>query len=146
MDGGDVPRQALELELPVAVASVEQARLAVHRWLGDEALSAHVLTTLELVIEEVVMNLVLHAFDDARGQHFRLMVQALGDELRLDFEDEGRDFDPTATPSVRAAVSREEVRPGGLGLRLLHKRARWMRHSRCDGRNRLSIAIALGSA
>lgn len=143
MDRGDAQRipPELELELSVAAESVEPARQAVLHWLDGEALSARVLTTIELVIEEVVMNLALHAFDDPRGEHFRLRVRRDGDELQLSFEDRGRDFDPGAP-----APARDDTRPGGLGLPLLRKRVRWMRHTRRDGHNLLTLAVGLASA
>jgi serine/threonine-protein kinase RsbW len=135
--------QALELRLPVAVESVEHLRQAVWHWLGDTVLPPRVATTMELVVEEVVMNLVMHAFDDPQGHSFGLRVERVDDELRFAFDDDGRDFDPAAPGPGRDALSPGETRPGGLGLPLLRKRTRWMRHARRDGRNMLSIGIAL---
>lgn len=142
-DTAGLRQGTLDLELPVAVESVERLRQAVWHWLGGETLTPRVSTTLELVIEEVVMNFVMHAFDDAAGQSFRVHLERVDDELRFAFGDDGRDFDPTSAGPARTSLSPGETRPGGLGLPLLRKRTRWMRHARRDGRNLLSIGIAL---
>lgn len=135
----------LKLRLPAHEASVEQARLAVLAWLGDVGLTPRVRTSVEVVIEEVVMNLARHAYANTAGQTFLLLASRQGEELLLQFIDTGRAFDPAAAEPPALPASIADAQPGGLGLTLLKRRTRSMRHERRDGVNWLNLTVALGS-
>ncbi len=102
---------------------------------------------IELVLEELVMNVVRHAHPKAAaldGHSFRLGVQVDADTLRMCLEDDGLPFDPAAAPDVPPSTSLSSARVGGLGLVLVHKSARSMRHERVGHLNRLWIDMPLG--
>ncbi|MCV2368317.1 ATP-binding protein [Roseateles oligotrophus] len=132
----------LSLSLPNRLESLETARLALLAYLAPQALPAKVLFNLELVLEESLMNVCLHAFKDA-GLH-QIDFSAWADEqsVYLRFEDEGIAFDPeqAAEPVMPASIA--EASPGGLGLMLVRKRAQSVSYVRSEGRNRLTITLA----
>lgn len=139
----DLRPASIELTLPLEVSSVHRACVSVLDWIGNDAPAPRIRTTIELVIEEVVMNIVRHAFDDPGGRHFTLRASRNGPWIRLQFEDTGRAFDPTTAPVRDAPVAIESAVPGGLGLPLLRLRTHAMHYERKDGRNLLSVTIAL---
>ncbi|MDP1900050.1 MAG: ATP-binding protein [Rubrivivax sp.] len=132
----------LRLELPAALAAVETARRAVLGHLRAQALSARTIYRVELVLEEVLMNIIRHAFPHAGEHRIHLQVCADSDQIRLRFEDEGVEFDPSSAAARPAPASLDEAQPGGLGLVLVRRHARQLAYARRDGRNVLDIAVA----
>jgi anti-sigma regulatory factor (Ser/Thr protein kinase) len=133
----------LHLRLPANLTAVAQAREAVLAHLADRALTPSALYSLDVVLEELIMNISLHAFDGAPDRHFDLKVTADAQGVTLQFVDAGRAFDPTATAVPVPATSLDEARSGGLGLLLLRQRASSMQYRRSDGMNRLKVELAL---
>jgi anti-sigma regulatory factor (Ser/Thr protein kinase) len=96
----------------------------------------------ELLLEEIVMNVCMHGFDDQAGAVVDLCAQASPDGCTLVFEDAGRPFDPTAGALAERPTSLEETEPGGLGLVLLRRMASDLAYERtAEGRNRLSVRV-----
>lgn len=132
---------ALRLSLPNRLDSLEFARLALHDYLAPLALSAKVWFKLELVLEETLMNISLHAFSDADPHQIGLQVGYDGQALYLRFEDDGLPFDPSLAAAPVLPTSIAEASPGGLGLMLVRKQARAVDYARVDGRNQLTITL-----
>jgi anti-sigma regulatory factor (Ser/Thr protein kinase) len=139
----------LELQVPGEAAALEPARQAVlahlERLLGAP-LPPRLAYRLELVLEEALMNRAWHAWpqdpDHPGPHHTRLSVHAGPDAVVLDFDDDGRPFDPLQAADPQRPASLDQARPGGLGLMLSRKAARAMHYERRDGRNRLRVEIA----
>jgi anti-sigma regulatory factor (Ser/Thr protein kinase) len=131
----------LRLSLPNRLESLETARLALLAYLAPQSLVPKVLFNVELVLEESLMNAVLHAFKDA-GQHL-IELSAWWDDaaVYLRFEDDGQAFDPAQAAEPVLPTSIAEASPGGLGLMLVRKRAQSVTYVRAEGRNCLTIAL-----
>jgi anti-sigma regulatory factor (Ser/Thr protein kinase) len=136
---------AARLLLPVAVESVAPACQAVLARCG-EGLTPSSRTGVEVVVEEVIMNLVLHAFPDPAAHRFELQVEVDPASLTLRFIDDGRPFDPTTRIPRDLPSTLSDAQPGGLGLRLLRRRTRSMQYARRDGRNELTLVLDLQRA
>lgn len=133
----------LHLQVPARLESVQAARLAVLRYLGEASLSARGCYRLELVLEEVLMNATRHAYAEGGRPVVDLRVMRLPDHVRLVFEDQGAPFDPT-TAALPAPVSRlDDLVPGGRGLLLLQRQAQRLHYERVGSRNRLEVDIAV---
>jgi len=132
----------LRLLVPNRRDAVEPTRQQVHRYLEPLALSEGTLFRLDLVLEEMLLNVVNHAFDDDREHLFELIVEVSGAEIQLQFEDDGRPFDPTTAEVRQQARSIAEAVPGGLGLPLLRQMSSSMSYERVGSRNRLRLAVA----
>jgi anti-sigma regulatory factor (Ser/Thr protein kinase) len=137
------PLPPLHLRLPANPAAVAQAREAVLAHLADLALTPSVLYSLDVVLEELIMNISLHAFDGATDGQFDLKATADAEHVTLQFVDAGRAFDPTAGATPTPAATLDAATPGGLGLRLLRQRCSHMHHVRSEGMNRLTVELAL---
>jgi serine/threonine-protein kinase RsbW len=134
------------ISLPARLASVEAARQWLLQQLEGTDVAPAELFRIELVLEELVMNVVRHghpspAVDD--GSSLRLGAQRQGDHLLLCLEDDGIPFDPVASPLPAAPASLAEAPVGGLGLVLVHKSARSLRHERVGDLNRLWVELPL---
>jgi anti-sigma regulatory factor (Ser/Thr protein kinase) len=133
------------VRLTITTAVDDLAR--IHPWLDAEAadlgLPRRTLSNMHIVLEEAVMNVVMHAI-----QPGQIMVEfaILDDFAALTIEDGGQWFDPTLAPPARRPANVLEMRPGGHGLTLLRHYAQEMNYQRTGGRNRLTMRFSLAQA
>ncbi|MBK6471324.1 MAG: ATP-binding protein [Betaproteobacteria bacterium] len=141
---GAAPNATLQLRVPAVRQALEPARLAVLRFLEPWALDARSLFNVELVLEETLINVSLHAFDDPGSHAVTLQVRVEPDTVLLQFEDAGRAFNPLLTAEPVRPASIADAQVGGLGLMLVRKLSRAVEYQRLEGRNRLTISVARG--
>ncbi len=130
------------ISLPARLESVEAARQWLLSQLDGTALTDRARFRIELVLEELVMNVVRHGHPRAAahdGFSFRLGVEVSADLVQLCLEDDGVPFDPATAPDAVPPATLAEARVGGLGLVLVHKSARSLRHERIGTLNRLWV-------
>lgn len=133
--------------------ALEDARLAILRFLEPRALDPLVINRLEVVLEEVVSNILRHGFAPGSGQSISVRVAARPDVLVLTVEDDGVPFNPLQAPPPAALTSLETATPGGLGIALMRKLAAGVRYETpsCESNatfrpaNRLIVSIATGA-
>ena len=97
----------------------------------------------ELVFEEIFTNIVRHGHNGGGERQIVVRVSLDGNQLVLEFEDDGPEFDPTLAAAPVTPKSIEEARVGGLGIALVRKIASGMRYARRGDRNALSVSLAL---
>jgi anti-sigma regulatory factor (Ser/Thr protein kinase) len=131
-DARSGPR-VLRLVVPTVLEAVEPARREILAFIADRDPPADLRYRLELVLEETLMNRVMHA---ASPTPTALSVAFDGDVLVLTFVDAGVPFDPLAPPSPRGDA------PGGLGLMLTRRAATACSYARKEGRNVFTVRLA----
>jgi anti-sigma regulatory factor (Ser/Thr protein kinase) len=77
--------------------------------------------TLNLAIEEWVVNVISYAYADTSEHMIELRLWRDGNELRIDIEDDGRPFDPTAQAEADTSLPIEHRQIGGLGIHFIRK-------------------------
>lgn len=137
---------SLRLTLPNDESSLETVRRAVLDHVAGCHLPARVLYRLELVLEEILMNMVMHAFPQGGVHPIQFELQIERDALVLRFEDDGVAFNPLLAQAPAVATSIGEAVPGGFGLFLTRKAARSQEYARLDGRNRLTVHLSRAMA
>lgn len=139
-----LPPPALSLTLRCELASCETARQALQELLAPHQPSARASFGLDVVLEELLMNQILHAHPGAvEAATVALEAWVRDDALTLRFVDDGIAFDPLSRPAPVAPASLDDARPGGLGIHLLRRYARSLAYERADGENRLTVVLAL---
>lgn len=135
-------RDRLRLTLANHRSALEETRSRVIHWLERHAPSAKLVSNVELILEETLMNVIWHAHADRAEHLIRLEVGLDPDDVVLQFEDDGVPFDPLlATPPV-PPTSIDKAIPGGLGLLLVRKCSRSVVYQRVDGNNCLTVRVA----
>lgn len=118
---------------------------AAAAWLRgvSTGLSPSRLADAELCMDELVTNVVRHAWaDDDPGPRFvTVRIDHTGAAVEITVEDAGRPFDPTAAPLAPIAQSLEDALPGGRGLLLVRSIAPRVAYQRRHGVNRTTIAF-----
>ena len=135
----------LALDLPASAAGVGEGQPRLSRFLEDHAVPARDIARAELIFEEVLMNVAMHAFDDPAGQTVRVTATVAPGAVALTFEDRGRAFNPVAATPRSAPGDFDEERPGGFGLVLLKQTASSLGYDRLpEGINRLRVGLCTG--
>ena len=148
-------RWQLRNELPALTGFGEQvlSRLGTVGPPGpDDATNSAVL----LILDELLTNVIKYAHPgEVPGRRLiALQLAAGGGDIRLDIEDDGTPFDPTApraSTGAEAEIPLEEREVGGWGLSLVRRAADSMSYRRAHDRNHVTLhkrfpTIRAGSA
>ena len=130
------------LAFPGEREAIERAFIDLRGALDGHALGPRARYTCELVFEEIVTNIIKHAYRDDGEHTIELTVDFPDEAIVMRFEDDGVPFDPTHYPPMPPAKSILEASIGGRGLFLVRSRARQFEYERTPAdRNRLTVTI-----
>ena len=133
----------ISLELENTLPAYESARERLEVLFRDGGVAPDTANELELIVEEVLVNIVNHAYP-APGEG-RVQVDASVDAsaVTLVFRDEGAPFDPLARdePDIDAPFENRPI--GGLGIFLTTELASRVMYERRDGSNVLTVVKLL---
>lgn len=132
-------------EIPPSAEGVAAVSERLAAWLEAAGVPMPVIGRVELVLEEVTMNIVMHGSPADGGQpRIRLEAALLPAGCRLTVTDNGPAFDPVTSPLVREVASIDQDRPGGLGLMLMRRYGRDLDWQPLPGSgNRLALTIPI---
>lgn len=118
----------------------ELARVSawVHDWAECQRLPARVVLNLDLCSTEVVTNIMTHASGHGT-QSIRLRLGWQGEDVALEVEDEGSEFDPRLVPEPAPATSIQDARIGGWGIPIVRRFSDGLSYRHEDGRNCLTL-------
>ncbi len=114
----------------------------VNVFLEPRHFSANMITAVNLVIEESLINTIQHGYDDEKEHLITLKVTLNPDEVVLKFEDDAREFNPLATPRMEKSEALLDSAKG-LGIHLVRNMMNAMSYSRENDKNILEIWIYL---
>jgi anti-sigma regulatory factor (Ser/Thr protein kinase) len=135
----DLAAAAGEDRTAAAAALATRAAAWVDAFAAANGLDPQTVYRLQLSVEELVANAVMHA----RGATRLDLALSRGGAgaVELAASDDGPPFDPTARIPPAAPASVGEAAVGGLGLRLVLAAAAAARYRRDGGANRLSLSF-----
>jgi serine/threonine-protein kinase RsbW len=122
-------------------AGLAESSQALSDWLTAQGAPEAGIGRVELVLEEVVMNVIMHGAPAVGAPLIQLAAAALPEGCQLTILDNGPPFDPTTAAPRADGASLDQAAPGGLGLVLLRRYARELRYHRLPGGNRLTLTI-----
>lgn len=103
-------------EIP-RLADIAQRFGEVHHLSEDDTLN------IQLVLDEIVINAIIHGYEEAgdHNQHEIHVRLALDEQLLLtiEVEDDARPYDPREAPEPQFDLPIEERRIGGLGVHIV---------------------------
>jgi anti-sigma regulatory factor (Ser/Thr protein kinase) len=110
----------------------------VHDWAERQQLPPNVVANLDLCSTEVVTNIINHARGDS-AQPILLRLGWQGEDVALEVEDEGSEFDPRLVPQPAPVTSIRDAPIGGWGLPIVRGFSDGLRYRHEDGRNCLTL-------
>jgi serine/threonine-protein kinase RsbW len=126
-----------ELKCMTRPSSIAVVHDFVDRYLSS--LDPDRLSDVHIIADELASNIEKYAYGTDTGPY--LVRLGMDDRcLEMDFEDAGKEFDPTLIMEVPA--DGHDHRPvGGLGILLVKKLADKIRYSRCAGKNITTVTM-----
>ena len=123
----------------------ELPRLAA--WIEEQAAALSfplpVAMSLNLALEEWVVNVISYAYADAGAHTIELRLWSEPGRLRIEIEDDGRPFDPTAQAAPDTDAPLELRKIGGLGIHFIRKTVDEMAYRRQGSHNLLTLVKQL---
>lgn len=106
--------------------------------IGAAGYAPRVLALLQVALEEVLSNILIHGYADLETHQVEIRLTADPSAATLEFFDDGIPFDPT-THERPEPTNTENPRPGGLGLQFVRRTMDEAAYERVDGRNHLTL-------
>jgi serine/threonine-protein kinase RsbW len=101
---------------------------------------------LDLLVDELIMNVCMHAYPDDRSGDVTITYSVLAPgELSVEVADQGVEFNPLDAQPPDLTLSIEGRPVGGLGIHLAKKLAKSLTYRREQGWNRLTFGFSAGS-
>jgi serine/threonine-protein kinase RsbW len=99
---------------------------------------------VRLVLDEAIINVIVHGFDDAAEHEIRVSLKLDDSVLAIHIDDDGIEYNPLDAPLPRFDLPIEQRRIGGLGVHIMRTLARRVEYRRSEGRNNLDIQMNIG--
>lgn len=130
---------SITIRLPVDLNEIERLNRIVRQFGDLHEVPGRTLYAVNLALDELVTNLVLHGFDDAAGQEFEARLTAHQDAIVAELVDSGRAFNLLEAPVPDLAASLDERALGGLGIHLIRSLMDRVEYRREGEKNMLTI-------
>ncbi len=116
---------------------------AVQEWVLDQLhlmeFEPSILRKIELVLEEVFVNIVQHAYQ-GNPENIEIQVRALPEKyVEIIFKDYGPPFNPLDIKERESSLGLEDLPIGGLGIPFIRKLMDQVHYSREGGLNTLVL-------
>lgn len=120
------------------LTDVARATAWVYQRVTDARLSDDVRYNIEVCVEEALANLILHGRVLNGGKDITVAFAALGGQATITVADRCIPFDVTREPPP-SLPTREDLRVGGQGLRLIRAFSTGLTYRTENGRNELTM-------
>jgi len=122
------------------------ALAALDRFVRQHGASAALIHDLEVALDEVLGNVIVHGYGGDPQGEIRVRFQRTADAFVIEVEDDGIAFDPTQVPPPDLSAPLRERQVGGLGLHFVKNLVDEVAYTRLDGRNRLRLVKRMSRA
>ena len=99
--------------------------------------------TLELALEEIFLNIVLHGSEPGSAPQVEVSLELETDAVTMTVDDDGPQFDPLSLPPPDVTATLADRRVGGLGVFLVRELMDTVSYARVAGRNQLRMSKRL---
>ena len=110
---------SITVRLPADLREVDRLNRVIRQFGDLHEVPSRVLYAVNLALDEVVTNVVRHAFKDAKEQEVIARVTATPSEVTTEVSDTGRAFNPLDVPPPNLDAPLSERTLGGLGIHLV---------------------------
>ncbi len=98
-----------------------------------------IVLNLNLVLEELVTNIIFYGYEDRDKHEINIKLSYRDKIIKVQIEDDGREFDPLQVPEPTKEKTIEESKIGGLGIHFVRKIMDDITYLRLDNKNRLTL-------
>ena len=127
------------LVLPNDIAAVPRLNVFIDQVAESLGLDDSLTMSLNLAIEEAVVNVMNYAYPEGMAGMVNIEVSADNEVLNFIISDSGIPFDPTTKEEADTSLSAEDRPIGGLGIFLVRQLMDTINYERIDGKNVLRL-------
>ena len=129
----------LSISLDNHLAELERLYQVLWRFGKEQGLPHDVINTMNLALEEIVTNVILHGYDgkDKRQILIRCFIQ--DGAVIAEVEDDGKPFNPLNFPEPDTSQTLEDRPLGGLGIQLVRKVMDSLDYTYQEGKNYIRL-------
>ena len=135
---------ALSITCSNRLAEIEKATELIEAFGTAHGLSAEVVFKLNLALDEVVTNIISHAYDDEDEHQIVIRVALDGEGVAVRVEDDGRAFNPLDAPRPDLGLDLANRPIGGLGVHIVRSVMDALEYRRENDRNILIMRKRTG--
>lgn len=132
---------SISVTLTNQLTEIERLAHIVDAFCAERGIAPAVAYRVNLACDEVIMNAIVHGYEDAREHEILVSLALDGESLLLTIVDDGRAFNPLEAPPVDFDTDPLERPVGGLGLHLVRNVMDSIGYRRENGRNVLEMRI-----
>lgn len=141
-------RRRLDTVIASNRSDIPRLAAIIQQFGSDNHLSVDDIMRIRLVLDEIVVNIVAHGYEDAGDTndhtiHIHLELDDR-DLLTIRVTDDAREYDPRTAPAPRFDLPLEERRRGGFGVHIVKAIMDTIDYRRIDGQNVLTLTKKLG--
>jgi len=125
---------------------IERLSQFVERFGNDHHLSTDEILDINLVLDEVVINVIAHGYEDDHEHRIDVRLALDDGLLTIRVEDDGRPFNLLEQPAPDLDAPIEERRIGGLGIHIVRSLTDTIEHRRIDDRNVVTLKKKVNAA
>lgn len=122
------------------LAELSRLALWLESWAKDHGVPDETAQQVDLCAAEAVTNVMTHGQSDPQARGIELRIDRRGEDVVLEIEDDGIEFDPTQA-ALPPPVTMDCDRVGGWGMRIVRSFCHDVRYQRSNGRNRLTLVF-----
>jgi anti-sigma regulatory factor (Ser/Thr protein kinase) len=141
-----VSHHALSITCPNRLAEIGRAAELIEVFGAAHGLSPDVVFKLNLALDEVMTNIISHAYDDEAEHQIAIGVALDGEGVSVRVEDDGRAFNPLDAPRPDLGLDLADRPIGGLGVHIVRSVMDALEYRREDARNILIMRKRTGDA
>ena len=139
-----VPRPQLSFTLRNERSEIARMFSLLERYCQDNRIAEDDLFNVRLVLDEALINVIVHGYDDEGGHQIHVSLRLEAGVLNIRIDDDAAPYNPLDAPAPRFDLPIEHRRIGGLGVHIMKTLARSVEYRRADGRNVLTITMTVG--
>jgi len=144
---GGVPEGEMEPGFRMTIGAdgseIAKVTAAFVEFADAHALPAAVRRSLQVALDEMLSNTIMHGFTDGEGGEVTAEVVLDTDRVCITLTDDGRPFDPLQMPAPDTTLTTQQRRIGGLGIHLVRHMMDEISYDRRGDRNVLVLAKRL---
>jgi sigma-B regulation protein RsbU (phosphoserine phosphatase) len=133
--GSGKGRSSVKVVARNRVSEIRRVQQAFDRFAEEHRISAAARPRVELALEELLQNVIAHAFEDDREHTIEIEIEIGDGKIVVTLTDGGIPFDPLAGAEPDTSLCLERREPGGLGIHLVKKMAHELSYERRAHRN-----------
>ena len=131
------------IELRYDFSELERLYDVVTGFLEAHGQSPKVVSTVNLILEEMVTNIIKYARPLETDAHVAVLLDLVSGDLVVTLIDRGPEFNPLTRPEVDTTVPIEDRQIGGLGIHLVKRLVDRIDYRREGDQNHLTLVKKL---